>query len=217
MNAKSSTPRATPRHRSPRAARLMSFSIRTAWPRRAPSAQSRIRPVLEARDVRREVDAARADVDCARHAEHDAVECLLRRAGCRAEAKPRGRRSPRARRRPSARAARCPGAPGSHRARRRPHRGRSARRGRARARTPPPAPARRTSRRSSGRRPPAPPRGRDLRRAGTAGPARPLASRSRPGGRSPPARSGAEARIASSTVRSFRSLSSGGVARPVGH
>ena len=44
---------------------------------------SRAESVLfEARDVRCEVDAARADVNCTRHTEHDAVECLLRRAGC---------------------------------------------------------------------------------------------------------------------------------------
>ena len=148
-NTKSSTPRATPRHCSPSAARLMSFSSVTGSRERVARARGRTsRP--RARHVRRERDALAVRLDDARHADDDAVDA--------APASPVGR-DERARagatidvdRRPRVGAAqtRRPDARGSRRAGRRSRRAGSARRGRGRARAPPPGPARRRRRRSS--------------------------------------------------------------------
>ena len=149
-NAKSSTPRATPRQRSPSAARLTSFSTATGDAERAARARA---PSARAVEARRRWSASPmrplARLDDAGHADDHAVD--------RAPASPAARR--RARRAAPRRGERAlgaaPASSTSWRARtspagRTPRRARSARRRRSRARAPPRRPARRTPRRSSG-------------------------------------------------------------------
>ena len=74
MKTKSSTPRATPRQRSPSAARLMSFSTVTGQPERARrSSLPKLAP-LEAGDVRASRTVSRAGSTAPGHADDDAVD-----------------------------------------------------------------------------------------------------------------------------------------------
>ena len=185
---KSSTPRATPCHCSPSAARLTSFSSQTGSPSRSLELAAE-RVALQPGDARRERDAAALRVDDAGHADDRAVEQRLveARSGDERGAQLRELVEHALRRR--CRRSRRRAARGRRREGRRSRRAGTGRRGRGRARAPPRARARRRPRRSAGRRARRTPRARARRRAATGAPATRWASRSRPGARSPPARS----------------------------
>ena len=210
---KSSTPRATPRHCSPSAARLMSLSSVTGRPSRSAQLGREV-AALEARDVRQPDRAARSRVDDARARRRPTLSSRSRRQSGRVDERRReASRSPssavptstsasstswRARTSPAQVADRPAQEPGAEvEAEHERRLGHRLEEDRAVAR---PARLRLGLADEAG-----------LER-GTAAPGRPSASRSRPAARSRRARSARRLRIVSNTVRSFRSLSSGGIA-----
>ena len=212
-NAKSSTPRATPCHCSPSAARLMSFSSVTASPRRRPQLGAEQRRPRGSRTCWSRLSRP-LGIDDAGHADDGAVDRARGSASVASSSDDVtdsiAATPPRRRRRASSTSwrARIVAGEVADRAAQR-----SARRGRGRARAPPRGRARRRPRRSSARR------GRcSASRTSPASSSDCSASETvgfeMPARREISAREiGAPARIASSTVRSFRCLSSGGVAR----